>query len=892
MFLPVLNADLIGYWDFDEGSGSTAIDRAGTHNGALVNAAYTLGHRGSALHFNGSNSFVRIDAAGSKLSLAGTAYTLAWWQKWNGESSQEYQRIISMDDGFDFSGGYSVWIYRPNASIGATHNSGPDQNWSANVIPAIGEWEHYALTFDGTHRRLFRNGSLVNSVATSGLVKSDNDDPLLFGAIDTGTSVIQYFNGDLDEVRFYNHALRPDEIGELFSPIQIEFALEPSSTTVSVGNRARFTALALANGDSTGINYQWFENGSLVLGATNASYQTDFRTAPGIFQIQVLASKGTAAKISPPAVLTVSPAAKLLLAHWDFEEQSGDEVFDGVANAKGRIVNAVRTKGKHGERALHFDGSSYAIVDSPPEALDLVNTAYTLAWWQRLDSLPDGRPQRIIVKDDGADYSGGYSVDIWSNNQLQSVHNSGSDQNWSSGLIPSTNWQHFALSFDGSQRYLYLNGDLYAQVPTTGDLRSEGDDPLVFGAIASDCCGLIQFFRGDLDDIRFYNYSLSSEEIKAFLPPAFIRVIQQPVDTTIGRNDTATFSVTAFVEGANSPLTFQWRENGIPIPGATNKTFMTGPEPFVMSKSFDVIVSSGDLTRVESAPATLRIIDTVNGILIAHWPLDELSGDIVHDVADSNHGISTGVSWIPGRVGTGALRFGPSGSIKVSGTNVALELVGTAYTLNWWQKFVPSARRFQEIVSCLDLNASVTGYSVFWDNGILNLLRSSAAGSEVVGSGIRASSTEWQNFAIVWDGKSHRFYVNGSLARSVPASGNLVARGRPDLFIGSRGGISNFFGGLLDEVRIYSYALSQNEVQELLVPPLPPALSIRLDINGLLKLTWISQSTNVFRVEQAERLQEGTTWQPLGSTPNFDRGTNILDITLPESDRFFRLRAL
>lgn len=890
-FLPILNADLVGYWKFDEVTGSTALDDAGTNHGSLVNATYTTGLSGTALHLNGTNSFIRIHLANSKLSLTGTPYTLTWWQKWNGDNSQAYQRIISLDDGLDFSGGYSVWIYRPNA-MGTTHNSGLDQNWIAEVVPAIGKWEHFALVFDGTMRRLFKNGSLASSVATSGSVKSDNDDSLLLGAIDTGASVIQHFNGDLDEVRIYNHALTAAEIADLFSTVQIEFALQPASTTASVGSRARFTAIASADGNLAGINYQWFENGSAVLGATNSTFQTDFRTTPGTFQIQVLASKGASAKLSQLAVLIVEPAAKSLLAHWDFEEESGDQAFDGARNAIGRIVNGVRTPGKHGRRALHFDGSSYVIIESPSQALDLVNTSYTLAWWQRLDFLPNGQPQRIIAKDEGADYTGGYSVHVWSDNQIQSSHNSGPAQNWSSGFVPGTNWQHFALTFDGNERRLYVNGDLSARTLTTGALRSDGDDPLVIGAISSES-GLIQFFRGDLDDIRIYDYALSSEEIKAFLPPATILITQQPLDTTIGRNDSAEFSFDAVVEGGNSPLSFQWREDGVAIPGATNRTYRTGPQSLVLSKTFDVIVTSAGLESIKSVTATLRIVEASTGFLIGHWPFDELSGNLAHDVAGSNHGVLTNVGWTSGRIGPGALTFSePSGTVKVSGGDTALSLVGTSYTLSWWQKLVPSSGRFQEIISCLDFNLPVTGYSVFWDNGTLNFQRSSSSGSEVVNSGIRASFSDWQNIAIVWDGSFHRFYVNGDLSRSVAGHGNLIARGQPDLFVGSRNGASNFLKGLLDDVRIYSYAFSQEEVRALSVPPPAPALSIRNAHAGFLKLIWVNQSTNSFRAEQSDRLGAGTIWTPIGTTPRLDSGMSILEISPPEGHRFFRLRSL
>ena len=58
----IADADLIGYWDFEEGGGTTALDSSGNNlNGSIYNAVYTEGRVGSyALDFNGSNSFVEV----------------------------------------------------------------------------------------------------------------------------------------------------------------------------------------------------------------------------------------------------------------------------------------------------------------------------------------------------------------------------------------------------------------------------------------------------------------------------------------------------------------------------------------------------------------------------------------------------------------------------------------------------------------------------------------------------------------------------------------------------------------------------------------------------------------------------------------------------------------
>ncbi len=86
--------------------------------------------------------------------------------------------------------------------------------------------------------------------------------------------------------------------------------------------------------------------------------------------------------------------------------------------------------------------------------------------------------------------------------------------------------------------------------------------------------------------------------------------------------------------------------------------------------------------------------------------------------------------------------------------------------------------------------------------------------------------------AMIFDGTRLSGFVNGVLDGSTPASGSIVATDFP-LRIGAYapinglpvGGSKSFFSGNIDDVRIYSRALSSNEVQQLYTyeaPPKPP----------------------------------------------------------------------
>jgi hypothetical protein len=54
------SADLVGWWRFDDGSGTTAMDSSGNGNDGTLNggAQWTDGQIGSAIQFNGTDSSV------------------------------------------------------------------------------------------------------------------------------------------------------------------------------------------------------------------------------------------------------------------------------------------------------------------------------------------------------------------------------------------------------------------------------------------------------------------------------------------------------------------------------------------------------------------------------------------------------------------------------------------------------------------------------------------------------------------------------------------------------------------------------------------------------------------------------------------------------------------
>ena len=75
-------------------------------------------------------------------------------------------------------------------------------------------------------------------------------------------------------------------------------------------------------------------------------------------------------------------------------------------------------------------------------------------------------------------------------------------------------------------------------------------------------------------------------------------------------------------------------------------------------------------------------------------------------------------------------------------------------------------------------------------------------------------------------------YIDGELNKELECKGKLTANNDP-LFIGARGGNQRFVNGVLDEIKIYNYALTEDELMADMENPTSDVLP-----QGKLTTTW------------------------------------------------------
>ena len=215
--IPAAASNLVGYWKFDEGAGTTVSDSSGNgNNGSIVGGpSWVQGHSGSALQFDGVDDHVDIP---DSPSLDVRRITIEAWvkpdvndqlanivSKWKGGSPG--QRSYNLDLG---SSNPPSFYPRKAASCTSTDGEGDTEVHLVGTsdIP-VGVWTHIAATYDGSVMKIYVNGQLESSLPQTGDIFAGTA-RLFIADADDGTSLL--FDGAIDEVKIYDRALTAGEI--------------------------------------------------------------------------------------------------------------------------------------------------------------------------------------------------------------------------------------------------------------------------------------------------------------------------------------------------------------------------------------------------------------------------------------------------------------------------------------------------------------------------------------------------------------------------------------------------------------------------------------------------------------------------------------------------------
>ena len=186
------------------------------------------------------------------------------------------------------------------------------------------------------------------------------------------------------------------------------------------------------------------------------------------------------------------------------------------------------------ERSVYFDGTSDYI--DMYDKLDLNPTGFTMSAWIKRDAADSGT-KSILSKRNSA-FTTGYDVCILDDNRIQVIWKNGSDQSTvGTAAIPDNEWHHVAVTYDGTNAQIYIDGVLDTSEAKTAPINTT--DSFLIAAAGK---GVItQHFRGHIDEVRVWDTALTENQLRFVMNQEIEdnggQVMGKELPTTITKHD-------------------------------------------------------------------------------------------------------------------------------------------------------------------------------------------------------------------------------------------------------------------------------------------------------------------------------------------------------------------
>jgi len=487
---------LVGWWQFDETSGTTVSDSSGYGNTGTLTGTFTRvpGQMGNAINFGGT-SYVANGPTASAFPTGNNPRTMAAWIKLPAKVTGN-AAILEHD-------GFYMFV-----TSGGTLQVIASQMGESNGITGItrvddGAWHHVASVYPGpgSNWSVYVDGKL-DQVGTHADPNTGNAGTWRIGLLLNGA---WNFPGIIDEVRYYGRALSTSEI----QAIVAGFAVTLSQNSVASGGSVTGTVQISPAAPSGGAIVSLSSSSSAVsipatvtvpAGATSATFTISAGTVGSLQMVTITATYGGN---SAQATLGVTPPGQdpSLVGWWRFDELTGTTVSDSSGYGNTGTLNGTYTRvpGQVGG-AVSFGGKSYVTNNQPaPTAFPIGTAPRTMTAWIKI-------PARVTDWASILDHD-----DFWLR-----VNASGVLQYNIIGIsrVDDGAWHHVATVYegpDGNYR-LYVDGQLDQVGAASGPNTASGAN----WRIGQNLDGSSSF-PGIIDEVRYYNRALSTSEIQAIV---------------------------------------------------------------------------------------------------------------------------------------------------------------------------------------------------------------------------------------------------------------------------------------------------------------------------------------------------------------------------------------
>jgi hypothetical protein len=232
-FDPNTDPSLMGYWSFNEGSGTVAADESGHGNdGQLMNGpTWVPGRIAGALRFDGVDDYVLVPHNDSLLPT-GNEVTVSVWinaERHTGPNNATWQGILSKGDDPRL---YSLYTEASGVLHFSTGPSGAFVGTLSTGQVPLHEWVHVVAMVSGGQHVYYINGQPAGTSGSGATLPAGSTSPLNIGRTPGETD--REFLGMIDDVRLYDRALTADEIKKLIPPKLRAFDPSPPDGALDV----------------------------------------------------------------------------------------------------------------------------------------------------------------------------------------------------------------------------------------------------------------------------------------------------------------------------------------------------------------------------------------------------------------------------------------------------------------------------------------------------------------------------------------------------------------------------------------------------------------------------------------------------------------------------------
>jgi len=487
----------------------------------------------SAYSFDGNDYFYFGNSMASQIS---NVFTISVWLNRTSSSQTDLMGLgyqtCSANAGPVIRVGSTLNFNRCNAGFDTSDSTASD-----------GNWHQFVFVYDGSSRKIYRDGTLLNSL-NGGNIFNIYNNGLVLGKGWFPTSGGNYYQGKADDLNIWNVALTSSEVQQLYSienqppsnnsnqaPTDISISSTSVDENISIGSAVG--GLSTTDADSSDSHTYTLVSGtgdtdnmSFSISGTNliTAIALDYETKSS-YSIRIQTSDGTdtyeeAFTITVANVNEIPTDISLSSTSVDenvslgttvgslstADIDTGDSHTYSLVSGTGDTDNASFSISSSGTNssALDFDRSNDHVTTSIDADLDVMPSTTWSGWikptgssgWQMIFGMEDGGWDRFLAIENGS-------------LSLAMGHTNG---RWGTGVnVTPGVWQHVVAIYDNGSMRMYHNGTEYITNTNEGNHSSTG----MFTIGGNQTHSPHNYYGGGIDEVAVWNEALTSAEILA-----------------------------------------------------------------------------------------------------------------------------------------------------------------------------------------------------------------------------------------------------------------------------------------------------------------------------------------------------------------------------------------